>query len=190
MINWIAGNPLGKKFRALVCHDGIFNTINMYATEELWFINHDVSSFVNQNPKVKRKANTHTIQFKGQIFDHRHNFERWNPIGQVKNWSTPMFIIHSSKDYRIPISEALAAFNILQIKKIKSKFLTFPDENHWVLKPENSLVWHREVFEWLAEFTGVSVDLGFEDVDSDGTAVETPKLLSPGIPEQDVLRSD
>ncbi|KAJ6260733.1 hypothetical protein Dda_4962 [Drechslerella dactyloides] len=168
MINWIAGQPLGKKFKALVCHDGIFNTINMYATEELWFINHD---------------------FKGQIFDHRHHFERWNPIGHVSNWSTPMMIIHSSKDYRIPISEALAAFNVLQIKGIKSKFLTFPDENHWVLKPENSLVWHKEVLEWMAEFTGLKVNIG--DTETGKPAESAPEMVvvggHAGPQKQDIL---
>ncbi|KAF3938355.1 hypothetical protein ABW19_dt0203306 [Dactylella cylindrospora] len=171
MINWIAGQPLAKKFKTLVCHDGIFNTLNMYATEELWFIDHD---------------------FKGQIFDHRHHFERWNPLGHVKNWATPMMIIHSSKDYRIPISEALAAFNILQIKSIKSKFLTFPDENHWVLKPENSLVWHKEVFEWMAEFSGAKVTLGKEAEKVGEPAEDTPGLVAQGKlvgPDQDILRT-
>ncbi|KAK6510154.1 putative dipeptidyl-peptidase 5, variant 2 [Arthrobotrys musiformis] len=171
MINWIAGQPFAKKFRTLVCHDGIFNTLNMYATEELWFIDHD---------------------FKGQIFHHREHFERWNPLGNVKHWSVPMMIIHSSKDYRIPISEALAAFNVLQIKGIKSKFLTFPDENHWVLKPENSLVWHREVFNWMREFSGVGGDsAGEEEV---GEAVGEAKGLT-GVKMssemgQDILRDE
>ncbi|KAF3902120.1 hypothetical protein ABW21_db0203707 [Orbilia brochopaga] len=166
MINWIAGQPLGKKFKALVCHDGIFNTINMYATEELWFIDHD---------------------FNGQIFEHRQHFERWNPVGHVKNWTTPMMIIHSSKDYRIPISEALAAFNVLQIKGIKSKFLTFPDENHWVLKPENSLVWHKEVLEWMAEFTGLKVNIG--EVESGKPAESAPEMVGGHIElgKQDVM---
>ncbi|KAF3934599.1 hypothetical protein ABW20_dc0101365 [Dactylellina cionopaga] len=169
MINWIAGQPLGKKFKTLVCHDGIFNTLNMYATEELWFIDHD---------------------FNGQIFDHRHHFERWNPLGNVKNWTTPMMIIHSSKDYRIPISEALAAFNVLQIKGIKSKLLTFPDENHWVLKPENSLVWHREVFGWMKEFSGVGGE-SVGETEGREAAEEAPGMVVQGGPkggkEQDIL---
>ncbi|KAF3911254.1 hypothetical protein AA313_de0201105 [Arthrobotrys entomopaga] len=170
MINWIAGQPFAEKFKTLVCHDGIFNTLNMYATEELWFIDHD---------------------FKGQIFDHRHHFERWNPLGHVKNWTTPMLVIHSSKDYRIPISEALAAFNILQIRGIKSKLLTFPDENHWVLKPENSLVWHREVFGWMKEFSGVGGFVGGEEEKGEAR-MEAPGIISHGggRKEQDILRDD
>ncbi|KAK6338416.1 hypothetical protein TWF730_002478 [Orbilia blumenaviensis] len=169
MINWIAGQPFAKKFRTLVCHDGIFNTLNMYATEELWFIDHD---------------------FKGQIFDHREHFERWNPLGHVKHWSVPMMIIHSSKDYRIPISEALAAFNVLQIKGIKSKFLTFPDENHWVLKPENSLVWHREVFNWMKEFSGVGGVDEREEGEAVGEAQALKGVKMSGEMGQDILRND
>src|SRR4051794_22140281 len=79
-------------------------------------------------------------QFGGSIIANRHGYEKWNPLNNIAQWSTPELVIHSSKDYRLPISEALSAFNILQVQGVDSEFLMFPDENHWVLKPENSLV--------------------------------------------------
>ncbi|KAG9236498.1 dipeptidyl-peptidase-like protein V precursor [Amylocarpus encephaloides] len=134
MVNWIQGHPLGRKFQALVTHDGVFSTLNQYASEELFFPHHD---------------------FGGTLWDARENYEKWDPAAHLKNWATPHFIIHNELDYRLPISEGLAPFNVLQTKGIPSKFLTFPDENHWVLKPENSLVWHREVLGWINKYSGI-----------------------------------
>jgi dipeptidyl aminopeptidase/acylaminoacyl peptidase len=73
----------------------------------------------------------------------------------TENWATPQLVIHSELDYRLTISEGLAAFNVLQSKGIESQFLTFPDENHWVLKPENSLMWHEVVLDWINEHVGL-----------------------------------
>ncbi|KAI5782347.1 Alpha/Beta hydrolase protein [Peziza echinospora] len=134
MINWIQGNPLGRRFKALVCHDGVFNTLTQYSSEELWFPNHD---------------------FGGTFIDVPEQYNRWNPSTLVKNWATPMMVIHNELDYRLPISEGLAMFNVLQTKGVPSKFLTFPDENHWVLRPENSLVWHTEVISWINKWAGL-----------------------------------
>jgi dipeptidyl aminopeptidase/acylaminoacyl peptidase len=128
MINYIQGKPLGRKFKALVCHDGVFSTLNQYSSEELYFPQHD---------------------FEGTLWNNRDNYERWDPARLVKNWATPQMVIHGELDYRLPVSEGLSVFNILQEKGIPSKFLHFPDENHWVSKPENSLMWHREVLEWI-----------------------------------------
>lgn len=134
MINWIQGNPLGRKFKALVCHDGVFSTNAQYGSEELWFPIHD---------------------FGGSFITHPENYAKWSPSNNVKNWATPELVIHNEKDYRLPISEGLAAFNVLQEKGVPSKFLTFPDENHWVLNPENSLLWHTEVIGWINQWAGV-----------------------------------
>ncbi|KAG9228346.1 putative dipeptidyl-peptidase 5 [Amylocarpus encephaloides] len=131
---WIAGQPLGKKFKAQFVHDGSFNTLSQYASEELWFMQHD---------------------FNGTLWDDFANYERWNPAAHTKNWTTPMLIVHNELDYRLPIAEGLAAFNVLQAKGVPSKFLSFPDENHWVLKPENSLVWHKAVLDWLNGYVGL-----------------------------------
>ncbi|KAL7268917.1 Dipeptidyl-peptidase 5 [Rhizina undulata] len=133
MINYIQGMPLGRKFKALVCHDGVFSTLNQYTSEELYFPHHD---------------------FGGTLFDNRAGYERWDPSNNINNWATPHLIIHSEKDYRLPISEGIAAFNVLQLKGVPSRFLTFPDENHWVIKPENSLMWHREVLGWINQWSG------------------------------------
>ncbi|KAL2259390.1 hypothetical protein VTK26DRAFT_6964 [Humicola hyalothermophila] len=134
MINWIQGHPLGRRFKALVCHDGVFSTLNQWSTEELFFPIHD---------------------FEGTIYENREGYEKWDPARYVNEWRTPELIIHSELDYRLPVTEGLAAFNVLQARKVPSKLLVFPDENHWVLKPENSLVWHREVLGWINKYSGV-----------------------------------
>ncbi|KAI1501789.1 prolyl oligopeptidase [Biscogniauxia marginata] len=146
MINWIQGHPLGRRFKALVCHDGIFSTMSDWSTEELFFTVHDMG---------------------GAPWENREGYERWDPAAAVADWQTPQLVVHSELDYRLPISEGLAAFNALQTRGVPSRFLMFPDENHWVLKPENSLVWHKEVLGWINKWTGL---------DTTGLAVDTEDL--------------
>ncbi|KIN04004.1 hypothetical protein OIDMADRAFT_194096 [Oidiodendron maius Zn] len=134
MVNWIQGHPLGRKFKALVTHDGVFSTLNQYTSEELFFPHHD---------------------FGGTLWENREGYEKWDPARHLENWATPHLIIHNDLDYRLPVAEGLAAFNVLQLRGIESRFLNFPDENHWVLKPENSLVWHKEVLGWINKYSGV-----------------------------------
>jgi dipeptidyl aminopeptidase/acylaminoacyl peptidase len=81
----------------------------------------------------------------------RKDAEKWNPVNHVTKWKTPTLVIHGEKDYRIPYSQSLATFTALQQQKVESKLLVFPDENHWVLKPQNSIQWHRTVFDWLGK---------------------------------------
>ncbi|CAK7205643.1 hypothetical protein SEUCBS139899_008422 [Sporothrix eucalyptigena] len=131
MINWIQGQPLGRRFQALVCHDGVFSTLNQYASEELFFPLHD---------------------FGGTLWENREGYEKWDPAKHTGNWSTPMLVIHNELDYRLPITEGLSMFNVLQSRNVPSRLLSFPDENHWVLKPENSLVWHKEVIGWINRY--------------------------------------
>jgi dipeptidyl aminopeptidase/acylaminoacyl peptidase len=130
MVNWIAGNwPDG--FKCLVSHAGIFDTrIMAYETEELWF-----TEWENGGVPWERTAN--------------ETIERWNPIRFVQNWRTPMLVIHGERDYRIPYSQSLAMFNALQRREIDSRLVMYPDENHWILKPQNSIQWYREVHGWL-----------------------------------------
>ncbi|KAL8835263.1 MAG: hypothetical protein Q9176_007023 [Flavoplaca citrina] len=134
MMNWFQGHPLGRAFKALVCHDGVFSMANQISSDEQYFPNHDLG---------------------GPYWTSRDIWERWNPARFTGNWSTPMLVIHNELDYRLPISEGLAMFNVLQERGIDSQFLTFSDENHWVLKEENSLVWHTVVLNWINKYVGL-----------------------------------
>ena len=140
MVNWIQGNNDDKKFKVLVTHDGVFSTITMfYATEEMWF------PMAEYCPHDK-------IGCKPWNDDERPTYEKHNPEYRVDHWNTPHLIIHGTKDYRIPISEGVSAFTALQLRGVPSKFLHFPEENHWVLKAENSVTWFKEVFAWLDKY--------------------------------------
>jgi dipeptidyl aminopeptidase/acylaminoacyl peptidase len=134
MTNWIQGHDLGRKFKALVTHDGISNTRAAYGTDELWFMRHD---------------------FNGTPFDTESTYAKWDPMNHVANWSTPHFIIHNTLDYRLPEADGLAMFNLLQTKGVPSRFLNFPDEGHIVSNPENSLFWHTEVFNWINHYSSI-----------------------------------
>jgi dipeptidyl aminopeptidase/acylaminoacyl peptidase len=128
MINWIAGN-WSDGFRCLVNHDGILdNRMMYYATEELWF------------PEWEQG---------GAHFARPQAYEKHNPVHHVNKWKTPMLVIHGGLDFRVPVEQGLATFTALQRRGIPSKFLYFPDENHWVVRPANSIQWHQEVFSWL-----------------------------------------
>ena len=132
MINWIAGN-WPDRFKCLVNHDGIFdNRMMYYATEELWFPEWEHGGPYDKNPE---------------------SFEKHNPVNYVDAWKTPMLVIHGDLDYRVPLEQGLATFTALQRKNIDSRLLRFPDENHWVLKPANTLQWHEEVNRWLKQHT-------------------------------------
>ena len=133
MTNWIAGN-WPDRFRCLVTHDGTFDQRMMYyATEELWFPEWEMGGPYWQNPEL---------------------YEKWNPVRYVDRWRTPTLIVHGSLDYRIPITQGLAAFTALQRRGIPSEMLNFPEENHWVLRPADSLLWHQTVLSWLARWLG------------------------------------
>ncbi|KAL8745634.1 MAG: hypothetical protein Q9190_002238 [Brigantiaea leucoxantha] len=134
MMNWFQGHALSKEFKALVCHDGVFSMANQMSSDEQYFPGHDLG---------------------GPYWQAKETWEKWNPARFTGNWSTPMLVIHNELDYRLPISEGLAMFNVLQERGIDSRFLTFSDENHWVLKPENSLVWHTVVLNWINRYTGL-----------------------------------
>ncbi|KAF7299628.1 Dipeptidyl-peptidase 5 [Mycena chlorophos] len=136
-INWIQGHPeFGFNFKALVCHDGIFDTAALSLTTDIPnLFNHDFDGVAWSDKGAE---------------GHRKN----NPAGFVSKWSTPMLIIHGSRDFRIPESEGLAPFQALQQLGVPSRLVIFPDENHWVLGHENSLEWHKQVFGWLNEWVG------------------------------------
>jgi dipeptidyl aminopeptidase/acylaminoacyl peptidase len=132
MVNWIAGNwPDG--FRCLVDHAGIFDARGMYyQTEELWF-----EEWENG----------------GTQFEKPENYEKHNPVNHVAAWRAPMLVTHGQLDFRVPYGQGLSTFTALQRRGIESRLVIFPDENHWILKPQNSLQWHKEVLDWLARWT-------------------------------------
>ncbi|TPX34481.1 hypothetical protein SmJEL517_g02821 [Synchytrium microbalum] len=131
MINWINGHT--DRFKALVCHDGIFDTrAAYYTTEELWFPEYE---------------------FGGPEYEKPQSYDEWNPSKFVKNWKTPTLVIHSELDYRLTMGEGIGAFTALQKLKVPSKLLYFPDENHWVRKPSNSIRWNEEVLKWILQWT-------------------------------------
>jgi dipeptidyl aminopeptidase/acylaminoacyl peptidase len=128
MINWIAGN-WPDRFRCLVNHDGnLDERMAYFDTDELWFPEWDHAGTPWSNPE---------------------GYEKHNPVNHVGKWKTPMLVIHGAKDYRVVDTQGIATFNALQRLGIPSRLLYFPDENHWVLKPHNSILWHRTVIDWL-----------------------------------------
>lgn len=131
-VYWLAGHH-NKRFKAFIAHDGIFNMEQQYLeTEELWFTNWDLGGayWEKNNPAVQRSyANS------------PHLF--------VDKWDTPILCIHGEKDFRILASQGMAAFNAAKLRGVPAQLLIFPDENHWVLKPQNGILWQRTFFAWL-----------------------------------------
>lgn len=131
MINWIAGN-WPDRFRCLVSHDGnLCERMAYFDTEELWFPEWD---------------------HLGTPWDNPESYEKHNPLNFVKSWKTPMLVIHGALDFRVADTQGLGAFTALQRRGIPSKLLYFPDENHWVQKPANSILWHETVLAWLDQW--------------------------------------
>jgi dipeptidyl aminopeptidase/acylaminoacyl peptidase len=131
MINWIAGN-WPDRFRCLVNHDGnLDERMAYFDTEELWFPEWD---------------------HLGTPWDNPDGYEKHNPVNYVKSWKTPMLVIHGALDFRVADTQGLATFNALQRLGVPSKLLYFPDENHWVLKPANCILWHETVIGWLEQW--------------------------------------
>jgi len=128
MMNWFEGHT--DKFKAIVTHDGTYNFESMYgSTDETWF-----------------------AEWETGIPWETPDFDRFSPHKYAANFKTPDLIIHNALDFRVPIGEGEQVFTMLQRRGIPSKYLSFPDEGHWVLKPQNSELWHRTVFDWLATY--------------------------------------
>ncbi|MBN2814613.1 MAG: S9 family peptidase, partial [Bacteroidales bacterium] len=127
---YLAGNH-NKRFKAFISHCGMFNLESQAAgTEEMFFVHHDLGGYYWDNPKPK-------------------SYTQFSPHLYVDKWDTPIMLVTGMNDFRIPYTESLQAFNIAQLRGIPSKLLIYPDENHWVLKPQNSILWQREFFGWL-----------------------------------------
>ncbi len=130
MIDWIAGHT--HRFKALVSHDGVYDSHSMYGeTEEVWF-----DEWEHQGPPWTK----------------RESYEKSSPSNFVQNIETPMLIVQGALDFRVPEGQAIQLFTSLQRRGIPSRFLYFPDEGHWVLKPQNSRLWYRTVLEWLDKY--------------------------------------
>lgn len=125
-----------NRFKTFIAHDGVFNTQSMFGTtEEVFFNNWDFGgAYWEKDNSIAQKA-----------------YKEFNPMNFVTNWNTPILIIQGGKDFRVPIGQAQEAFQAAQLRGIKSRFLYFPDENHWVLNPQNAQIWQREFFKWLEE---------------------------------------
>jgi len=129
-VYFMAGNH-SKRFKTFIAHCGLFNLESWYTmTDEMFFSNHDIGK-----PYWEK--------------ENEMGFLKNSPHKFVKNWDTPLLVIHNEKDFRVPISEGMQAFGAAQIKNIPSRFLYIPDEGHWVLKPQNSILWNRVFFDWL-----------------------------------------
>jgi dipeptidyl aminopeptidase/acylaminoacyl peptidase len=131
MANWILGHT--DRFKCIVSHDGMFNAESAWgSTEELWF---------------------NDWEFKGTPYDNRASYVKWSPHQYAKNFKTPTLVIHGQRDYRLDVSEGFQLFTTLQMEGVPSKMLYFPDEGHWVLKPQNSKLWYETVNAWVDRWT-------------------------------------
>jgi len=130
MVYWMAGHT--DRFKVLVDHDGVFNTVSMAgSTEELWFTD---------------------WEFGGNPYTNRDLYRQWNPLNFVEHWKTPMLVVHSQLDYRVDLSEGYQAFTAAKRMGVPAKFLYFPDEGHWVLRPRNRRIWWGTVLDWLETY--------------------------------------
>jgi dipeptidyl aminopeptidase/acylaminoacyl peptidase len=131
MANWVLGHT--DRFKCIVSHDGMFNAESAWGTtEELWF---------------------NDWEFKGTPYSNRAMYQKWSPHQYATNFKTPTLVIHGQKDYRLDVSEGLQLFTTLQMEGVPSKMLYFPDEGHWVLKPQNSQLWYKTVNDWVDQWT-------------------------------------
>ncbi len=131
-VYWLMGNHEGR-FKTMISHCGVFNLESMYgSTEELFFVNWDLGGPYWKSPEVQA------------------DYERFSPHKFVGNWDTPLLVVHGQKDFRVPVTQGMEAFTAAQVQGVPSRFLYYPAEGHWVLKPQNGVLWHRVFFDWLA----------------------------------------
>ncbi|MND93467.1 Prolyl tripeptidyl peptidase precursor [compost metagenome] len=130
-VYWLAGHH-EKRFKAFISHCGVFDLESMYGTtEETWFPNFDLGGPYWKNPD---------------------SYQKFSPHKFVQNWDTPILVIHNEKDFRVPLGQGMEAFSAAQLQNIPSRFLYFPDEGHWITKPQNSILWNRIFFDWLDKY--------------------------------------
>ncbi|QDS96253.1 Prolyl tripeptidyl peptidase precursor [Roseimaritima multifibrata] len=131
---WLMGNA-GNRFCAIISHAGVYNLESMYgSTEELFFVNWDLGGPYWQSPEVAAK------------------YAQFSPHRFAGNWKTPLLVIHGEKDFRVPITQGMEAFTAAQVQGVPSRFLYFPEEGHWILKPQNGVLWGRVFFDWIDRY--------------------------------------
>ncbi len=131
MIDWMLGHT--QRFKALISHAGVYDLRSEFgATEELWFP---------------------LWEFNGTPWDNPETYAKWSPSSFVKDFHTPTLVIHGEQDFRVPYTQGLQLFTALQLQKVPSKLLLFPDEGHWILKPQNAVLWYNSFLEWIGEWT-------------------------------------
>ncbi|MEZ6017611.1 MAG: S9 family peptidase [Planctomycetota bacterium] len=135
-VYWMMGNA-GDRFACMISHCGVFNLESMYlATEEQFFVNWDLGGPFWKSPEVAAL------------------YQRFSPHRYIEQWHTPLLVIHGEKDFRVPYDQGLQAFTAAQVQGVPSRMLVFPEEGHWVLQPQNGVVWQREFFGWLDRWCG------------------------------------
>jgi len=133
-VYWLMGNS-ADRFCSMIAHCGVFNLESMYgATEELFFVNWDLGGPYWKNDEVLSK------------------YQKFSPHRFVKEWTTPLLVIHGQKDFRVPVTQGMEAFTAAQVQDVPSRFLYFPEEGHWVMRPQNGVLWHRIFFDWLNRY--------------------------------------
>ena len=132
-VYWLMGNA-GDRFKTMIAHCGVFNLESMYgSTEELFFVDWDLGGPYWDSPSIQKA------------------YDKFSPHRYIKDWKTPLLVIHGEKDFRVPVTQGMEAFQAAQLQGVESRFLYFPEEGHWVLGPQNGVVWHRVFFQWLAK---------------------------------------
>ena len=133
-VYWLMGNA-GDRFKTMIAHCGVFNLESMYgSTEELFFVDWDLGGPYWDSPSIQK------------------NYDKFSPHRYIRNWKTPLLVIHGEKDFRVPVTQGMEAFQAAQLQGVESRFLYFPEEGHWVMSPQNGVVWHRVFFEWLGKY--------------------------------------
>ncbi|HEX4600141.1 MAG TPA: S9 family peptidase [Gemmatimonadales bacterium] len=141
MVYWLAGHT--TRFKVLVAHDGVFHPTSMAGTtEELWFVD---------------------WEFGGTPYANRALYDKWSPLNAVRNWRTPILIVHSQLDFRVDVSEGYQAFTAAKVLGVPAKFLYFPDEGHWVTRPRNRRLWWGTVLDWLDQYLKPAAAVGARD---------------------------
>lgn len=133
-VYWLMGNHQDR-FACMVSHCGVFNLESMYgSTEELFFVNWDLGGPYWRSPEMQR------------------DYDQFSPHRFVRNWQTPLLVIHGEQDFRVPVTQGIEAFTAAQVEDVPSRFLYFPHEGHWVLSPQNGVLWHRVFFDWTDRY--------------------------------------